>query len=205
MKRYPFLKQLLIGMAMIVTFALHAQPVTDPVELTRQTVNEVMADMKANESVYSADRASLDAMVQERLLPRFNFTVMTQLAVGRAWTQASPEQKTALENEFRTLLTRTYTNVLFGNRNETTTIRSNSKTAQGDVTIGMEVSNPKGEPVMMIFRMRNSNGEWKVIDVSVNGVSLIVNYRTSFAREIGQSGLDGLIGSLQQKNRNNSE
>ena len=198
-----FARYILIGITLLAA-ALHAQTI-DPVELTRQTVNEVMTDMKTNESVYSSDRASLDKMVQERLVPRFNFTVMTQLAVGRPWTQATPEQKATLENEFRALLTRTYTNVLFNSRNETTTIRSNSKTAQGDVTIEMEVSNPKGEPMLLTFRMRENKGEWKVIDVSVNGVSLIVNYRNTFAREISQSGLDGLIKSLQQKNRTNSE
>lgn len=199
------IKYLLMGMmASFAAPGLHAQ-IIDPVELTRQTVNEVMTDMKTNESVYSSDRASLDAMVQQRLVPRFNFTVMTQLAVGRPWAQATPEQKTTLENEFRALLTRTYTNVLFNSRNETTKLRSNNKTAQGDVTIELEVSSAKGEPLMLTFRMRQKDNEWKVIDVSVNGVSLIVNYRNSFAREINQSGIDGLIRSLQQKNRTNSE
>lgn len=193
-----------VAAALLATASVWAQP-ADPVELTRQTVNEVMADMKANEAVYSSDRSKLDAMVQERLVPRFNFTVMTQLAVGRPWAQASPEQKKSLENEFRTLLTRTYTNLLFNSRNETTTIRSNSTTPQGDVTIELDVSSAKGEPFMLTFRMRQSNNEWKVIDVSVNGVSLIVNYRNTFSREISQSGIDGLIKTLQEKNRTNSE
>lgn len=185
--------------------SLHAQAAGDPVQLTRQTVDEVMADMKTNEAVYEADRAALDAMVQRRLLPRFNFAVMTQLAVGRSWAQASPEQKTVLQNEFRTLLTRTYTNVLFGSRNEKVSIRSNKTSEQGDVIVELEVSSPSGEPVVLAFRQRGTQGEWKVIDVSVDGVSLIVNYRTSFAREISQSGIDALIRSLQQKNRENSE
>lgn len=177
----------------------------DPAEITRQTVNEVMTDMKQNEAVYSKDNEKLNAMVQQRLLPRFNFNVMTQLAVGRSWMQATPEQKSALVNEFRSLLVRTYTNVLFGSRNESTTIRSTDTTSQGDVSIGMEVSNPTGDPVTLTLRMRKDKTDWKVIDVSVNGVSLIVNYRTTFSREIQQSGVDGLIKSLVTKNRENAQ
>ena len=179
-------------------------PANDPAEITRQTVNEVMTDMKQNEAVYSNDNEKLNAMVQQRLLPRFNFNVMTQLAVGRSWMQATPEQKSALANEFRSLLVRTYTNVLFGSRNESTTIRSTDSTSQGDVSIGMEVSNPTGDPVTLTLRMRKDQADWKVIDVSVNGVSLIINYRTTFAREIQQSGVDGLIKSLVTKNRGNA-
>ena len=179
-------------------------PANDPTEITRQTVNEVMTDMKQNEGVYSNDNEKLNAMVQTRLLPRFNFNVMTQLAVGRSWMQATPEQKSALANEFRSLLVRTYTNVLFGSRNESTTIRSTESTSQGDVSIGMEVSNPTGDPVTLTLRMRKDQADWKVIDVSVNGVSLIINYRTTFAREIQQSGVDGLIKSLVTKNRENA-
>ncbi len=191
--------------ALVWSTGLSAQTIpNDPAEITRQTVNDVMTDMKQNEDVYSNDRGKLNAMVQERLLPRFNFNVMTQLAVGRSWAQASPEQKSALENEFRNLLVRTYTNVLFGSRNETTTIRSTDTSSQGDVSIGMEVSNPTGDPVNLNLRMRKHDADWKVIDVSVNGVSLIINYRTTFSREIQQSGVDGLIQSLVTKNRENA-
>jgi phospholipid transport system substrate-binding protein len=179
-------------------------PANDPAEITRQTVNEVMTEMKQNEAVYSKDNEKLNAMVQQRLLPLFNFKVMTQLAVGRSWMQATPEQKSALANEFRSLLVRTYTNVLFGSRNQSTTIESTNTTSQGDVSIGMEVSNPTGDPVTLTLRMRKDQADWKVIDVSVNGVSLIVNYRTTFAREIQQSGVDGLIKSLVTKNRENA-
>jgi len=177
----------------------------DPAEIARMTVNDVMTDMQTNQAIYSADRSKLNEMVQQRLLPRFNFEVMTQLAVGRPWTQATPAQKAELLNEFRMLLVRTYTNVLFSNRNQKTAVRSQATTAQGDVTIELEVSSASGVPVRLTLRMRAKDGDWKVIDVSVDGVSLIVNYRTSFAREITQSGIDGLIKSLAAKNRQNLE
>lgn len=204
--RYLYCLSVLVLSALCWSVGLSAQtPANDPAEITRQTVNEVMMDMKQNEAVYSKDNEKLNAMVQQRLLPRFNFNVMTQLTVGRSWMQATPEQKSSLINEFRSLLVRTYTNVLFGSRNESTTIRSTDTTSQGDVSIGMDVSNPTGDPVTLTLRMRKDKADWKVIDVSVNGVSLIVNYRTTFSREIQQSGVDGLIKSLVTKNRENAQ
>ncbi len=200
------LLQILACIACQVPINLYAQQnANDPAAITRQTVDEVMNDMRMNESVYASDRAILNAMVEQRLLPRFNFNVMTQLAVGRSWSQATPEQKSSLQNEFRTLLVRTYSNVLFTSRNETATIKSSNTTPQGDVTIAMEVSHATGEPVALAFRMRKDNADWKVIDFAVNGASLVVNYRTSFSSEISKSGIDGLIKSLAEKNRNNSE
>lgn len=196
----------LLACCSFLSVVVHAQQnENDPAAITHQTVNDVITDMRANEALYSSDNSKLIAMVEQRLLPRFNFNVMTQLAVGRPWTQASNEQKAALQNEFRTLLVRTYSNVLFSKRNETTTIKSTNTTAQGDVNIDMEVSNTAGEPVKLALRMRADKGDWKVIDVTVGGVSLIVSYRTSFTSEISKSGIDGLVASLAEKNRKNME
>ncbi len=205
MNHFKIMIQLLVCCSFL-SFVVHAQQnENEPTAITHQTVNDVITDMRANEALYSSDNTKLIAMVEQRLLPRFNFNVMTQLAVGRPWNQASAEQKTTLQNEFRTLLVRTYSNVLFSKRNETTTIKSSNTTAQGDVNIDMEVSSSAGEPVKLALRMRADNGDWKVIDVTVGGVSLIVSYRTSFTSEISKSGIDGLVASLAEKNRKNME
>jgi len=205
MKHFKIMVQLLFCCSLLSFFVHAQQNENDPTAITHQTVNDVITDMRTNEALYSSDNTKLIAMVEQRLLPRFNFNVMTQLAVGRPWTQASAEQKTALQNEFRTLLVRTYSNVLFSKRNETTAIKSSNTTAQGDVNIDMEVSNSAGEPIKLALRMRADKGDWKVIDVTVGGVSLIVSYRTSFTSEISKSGIDGLVASLAEKNRKNME
>lgn len=183
----------------------------DPVAITRMTVDEIMADMRSNEELYTSDRVKLDAMVEKRLLPRFNFEVMTQLAVGKYWSQASPEQKALLTKEFRTLLVRTYSNMLFSNinklysnRNETATVGSSTVSPNGDAIVEVELDSQNSEPVTVVLRMRRDRTDWKVIDVSFSGISLIVNYRASFIREIGASGLDGMIASLARKNLANS-
>jgi phospholipid transport system substrate-binding protein len=179
----------------------------DPVAITRMTVDEIISDMRSNETLYTSDRTQLDAMVEKRLLPRFNFTVMTQLAVGKYWSQASTEQKASLVREFQTLLVRTYSNMLFSNikklysnRNETATVGTSTVTPNGDATVEVELDSQTSEPVSVVLRMRRDGADWKVIDVSFNGISLIVNYRASFVREIGLSGLDGMIASLTNKN-----
>lgn len=196
----------LLACCSFLSVVVHAQQnENDPAAITHQTVNDVITDMRANEALYSSDNSKLIAMVEQRLLPRFNFNVMTQLAVARPWTQASNEQKAALQNEFRTLLVRTYSNVLFSKRNVTTTIKSTNTTAQGDVNIDMEVTSSAGAPVKLALRMRADKGDWKVIDVTVGGVSLIATYRTSFTSEISKSGIDGLVASLAEKNRKNME
>ena len=198
----------------LVTIAgnLPAQTNTnDPVEITRMTVDEIIDDMRSNEAVYTSDRVQLDAMVERRLLPRFNFNVMTQLAVGKYWAQASPEQKNKLTDEFRTLLVRTYTNMLFSNinmvyenRNGTVSTGKSSMTPNGDAIVEVVVTRQSGEPLSLSLRMRRDREDWKVIDISADGISLIVNYRASFTREASLSGIDGLIKSLVDKNLANS-
>ncbi len=151
-------------------------------------------------------------MVEKQLLPRFNFDVMTQLAVGKYWSQATPEQKASLVKEFRTLLVRSYSNMLFSNinklyshRNEKASVDSHSMTPNGDAIVEMEFDSETSEPVLLVLRMRRDRDDWKVIDVSFSGISLIVNYRASFTREISRSGIDGMITSLINKNRENKE
>lgn len=174
-------------------------------------VNEVIDDMLRNEALYASDKRKLDEMVMRRLLPRFNFRVMTQLAAGRYWREASHEQKATLVNEFRTLLVRTYTNMLFNNIDKvysyldtSVAIGSSTTLPNGDATVGMKITGNTNEPISVTLRMRRDGEDWKVIDVSANGVSLVVTYRASFAREANLSGIEGLIKSLADRNRANS-
>jgi phospholipid transport system substrate-binding protein len=188
-----------------------AQPINPgPDEITRMTVDEIMTDMRDNQVLYTANRADLDAMVEKRLIPRFNFKVMTQLAVGKYWQGASPEQKAALEQEFRILLVRTYSNLLFSNlnnlysnRNESASVHKSNIIKNGDAIVELVLDSDTSESASLVLRMRRNQEDWKVIDVSYNGISLIVSYRASFVREIGHSGLDGMIASLTTKNRAN--
>lgn len=203
---------LLFWLTVSVAGSLPAQnTASDPDEITRMTVDEIMDDMRRNEALYTRDHSQLDQMVEKRLLPLFNFNAMTQLAVGKFWLQANPEQKERLVREFRTLLVRTYTNMLFANldklysyRDARITTGSSRTLPNGDAIVDVKISNPGREPVLLAIRMRRDREEWKVIDVSANGVSMVVSYRAGFARQANQSGVEGLIKSLVDKNRANN-
>jgi phospholipid transport system substrate-binding protein len=175
---------------------------TAPDELVMSTAQEVMQIVKADKSVV-ADQNKLYQLVDAKVLPHFNFNRMTQLAMGRNWKSASEEQKQSLVKEFRQLLVRTYSTSLSQYKNQTIDYKP-AKVAAGDteVTVKTLVNQPGGQPVPIDYSMEKTSSGWKVYDVTVEGVSLVTNYRGSFNEQIrGNGGIDGLIKSLVEKNQ----
>ena len=169
-----------------------------PDALVKSTVEEVLSVIHQTK-----DKNALRKLAEEKVLPRFDFKQMTQLAVGTAWKKASPQQQQALESGFRTLLVNTYTGSL-------------SLAAVGDSKVEVKPVRPSGDndtvvktvvtqsgkpPGSIDYRMENNPEGWKVYDVLVEGVSLVTTYRGSFSQEVQQSGIDGLIKVLEAKNR----
>ena len=172
---------------------------TAPEVLVKSTVDEVLAVIKQNK-----DKQALRGLAEQKVLPHFDFKRMTQLAVGTAWRQANPAQQQALENGFRTLLVNTYTNALSVAATGSQTVEvkpAPAKPDQNEVTVKTLVKDPGKEPIAIDYRMAKSAGGWKVIDVIVENLSLVTNYRGSFAAEVNRSGIDGLIKVLEEKNR----
>ena len=148
------------------------------------------------------NRAKIVSVIEEKVLPHFNFTAMTALAVGQNWGKASPEQKKRLTEEFRTLLVRTYASALAAYSEQKFDFRPlRAKPTDTDVTVNVRVLQPGGQPVTLDYSMEKTANGWKVYDVMVGGVSLVANYRTEFANAVRTSGIDGLIKDLQTKNR----
>ena len=147
-------------------------------------------------------RAKIVSVIEEKVLPHFNFTAMTALAMGQNWGKASPEQKKRLTEEFRTLLVRTYASALAAYSEQKFDFRPlRAKPTDTDVTVNVRVLQPGGQPVTLDYSMEKTANGWKVYDVMVGGVSLVANYRTEFANAVRSSGIDGLIKDLQTKNR----
>lgn len=158
-------------------------------------VVELIAKEKGN-------RAKIVSVIEEKVLPHFNFTAMTALAMGQNWGKASPEQKKRLTEEFRTLLVRTYASALAAYSEQKFDFRPlRAKPTETDVTVNVRVLQPGGQPVTLDYSMEKTANGWKVYDVMVGGVSLVANYRTEFANAVRTSGIDGLIKDLQTKNR----
>jgi phospholipid transport system substrate-binding protein len=189
------------GCLLSSSFAVHAQ--TAPDALVRTTVNEVLQVIKQN-----PDKKVLHDLAEKKVLPHFDFAAMTRLAVGRHWRDASEPQRKALENGFRSLLVSTYVTALSQSASTRQTVDVKSaavKPGQDDVTVRTTVTEPGRQPIAIDYRMALGASGWKVYDVVVENLSLVTNYRGSFAAEIARSGIDGLIKTIEDKNRKLAE
>jgi phospholipid transport system substrate-binding protein len=181
-----------------VAFGAYAQE-SAPDALVKSTVNEVMSVLKENK-----DKRKLLELAEQKVLPHFDFTEMTRLAVGRAWRDASDAQKKALENAFRTLLVNTYTAALTqaAKSDQTVEVKPARLPADAKETVVRTVVKESGRPAIPIdYSMRRTDKGWKVYDVVVENLSLVTNYRSTFNSEVARGGIDGLIKSLEDKNR----
>lgn len=171
---------------------------TAPDLLVKNTVDEVIAIIKQDNGIKKGERDRILDLVENKILPHFNFTRMTQLAMGKNWSKAEPQQQKELVNEFQTLLVRTYSNALTNYRDEV--IEVNPLLPQSDpktTTVKTVVTQGHGkEPVPIDYSMEKTDNGWKVFDVTVAGVSLVTNYRSTFNSQIKKGGINGLIESL---------
>jgi phospholipid transport system substrate-binding protein len=152
----------------------------------------------------TADERALREAAEKKVLPHFDFRAMTQLAVGRHWREASPAQQNALENAFRTLLVNTYTTSLNSanlSSAEAVEVKPVDTKGQNDIVVRTTVKTTGRQPIPVDYRMQKGPDGWKIYDVIVENLSLVTNYRSSFASEIQRSGIDGLVKALETKNR----
>jgi phospholipid transport system substrate-binding protein len=189
------------GLLLFLASGVQAQ--SPPDALVKATVNEVLGAIKQ-----TRDRKALHGLAEQKVLPHFDFVAMTRLAVGAHWRDASEPQRKALENAFRGLLVSTYVTALSqtANASQSVDVRPlELKSGQDDVTVRTVVREPGRQPLAIDYRMALRGGAWKVYDVVVENLSLVTNYRGSFASEISRSGIDGLIKSIEAKNRRIAE
>jgi phospholipid transport system substrate-binding protein len=195
----------LFGFLLLLSGAARAD--VSPEAQVKKSTHEILALIKEDKGVKTGDRRRLMDLVDAKVLPHFDFQRMTRLAVGRHWAAASPEQRETLVSEFRNLLVRTYANAFLTYQREhvvdpTVEIRPGRRgQTPEDVTVQTIVRNPGEQPIMVDYDMVKTGDHWKVYDVVVGGVSLVTTYRTTFSQEIQQSGVDGLIRLLKEKNR----
>jgi phospholipid transport system substrate-binding protein len=183
------------------TAAAAAQKVTPDV-LVRDLSNDVLDSIRKDKSLQSGDPARLNQLVDEKILPHVDFEKMTRLAVGRGWRQASAEQRQALTREFRTLLVRTYSGAVSQVSDHKVQLRPFRAAAnETDVVVRTNAVPSRGDPLQLDYRLEKTDAGWKIYDVNVLGVWLVENYRNTFASEVNQGGIDGLIKSLVERNK----
>jgi len=186
--------------SMLLPFSVSAQE-SAPDALVKSVTNDVLAIVRQDKEIQSGNTKRAIELVEQKVSPHFNFARMTQLAVGRDWRKADPQQQAALSQEFKTLLVRTYSNALTSYKNQVIEFRpTRMQPSDTDVTVRTEVKQPGARPISIDYSLEQNSEAWKVYDVVVAGVSLVTNYRESFASEVRNGGIDGLIKSLQKKN-----
>jgi len=175
-------------------------PPQRPDALMNAVTSEVIAILKKDLAAHRP--TDVAQLVEGKILPLFDFHRMTSIAVARNWRLASPEQQVALVAEFRTLLVRTYSTSLSDYRDQEIEYRPlRAAAGDNDVLVRSFLRRPGAEPLTIDYDMENGVAGWKVFDVKVAGVSLVLNYRETFAAEVRAGGIDGLIKSLADKNR----
>jgi phospholipid transport system substrate-binding protein len=173
-----------------------------PDVLARSVTDEVMTIVRGDKTLQPGQADRFAQLVELKVVPHFNFDHMTQLALGRNWRVATPEQQKALIDEFRTLLVRTYTTAFMQYKDQSVEYKP-LRMAPGDTEVVVKslIKQPAGQPVTIDYNMENLGSGWKVYDVKIEGVSLIGNYRNTFNSEIQKNGVDGLIKALVDKNK----
>ena len=172
-----------------------------PDALIKEVSTDVIDSIKADKSIQSGSVNKILALVDAKVMPHVNFHRMTASAVGRFWRQATPEQQKRLEEEFKILLVRTYSGALAQVKDQTVQLKPMRGSANDpEVVVKTEVRG-NGDPIQLDYRLEKTADGWKIYDVNVLGVWLVENYRNSFAQEIGQNGIDGLIAKMAERNK----
>ena len=187
--------------ALLIPVAQAQQPAPDV--LVKSISEEVVAILKKDKDIQAGDSKKVVDLIETKVVPHFDFIRMTRIAMARNWRLASPEQQKVLADEFKTLLVRTYSTAISNYRDQQIDYKPlRAKPEDTEVTVRSDVK-PSGssQPVSIDYEMEKTPDGWKVYDVKVGGVSLVTTYRDTFAGEIREHGVDGLIKSLAAKNR----
>jgi len=173
-----------------------------PDAMVKRVAEDVLASVKADPLIQAGNETRIREVVDAKLLPNFDFSRMTALAMGKNWRAASPEQQKRLTDEFRSLLVRTYSGALGQYRNESIDYKPlRMNPGDTDVTVRTAVVRASGAPVQIDYSMEKKADTWKIYDVIVGGVSLVTNYRDEFNEQIRNGGVDGLIKTLADRNK----
>ena len=174
---------------------------TSPEQLVQKITNEVLESIKSDKQLAAGDKQKAVKLAEEKVLPYIDFEEATRLAVGRAWAKATPEQKKKLVSEFRNMLVRTYSNAIGGYEGQTLKVLpSRGKQDPQDTTVRTQFVRQGAPPLPIDFQMRKTDNTWKVYDINVEGISLVLTYRSEFDAIVKQQGIDGLLKRLAQKN-----
>lgn len=193
---------LLFGLLLSAAAAGASADMPNPDVLIRNTVDDVLKIVKTDKDIQAGNQQKILELVDAKVLPHFDFERMTRLAVGRGWRRASPDQRKELVTQFRTLLVRTYTHAFTRYKNQSVQIEPlRMQAGEDEVTVRTRIVGSGAQPIAVDYEMEKTPNGWKAFDLSVEGASLVTTYRGTFNERIQESGIDGLIKALTEKNQ----
>jgi phospholipid transport system substrate-binding protein len=197
--------------ALALGFAVLSAPVfaadEAPDALVNRLTKEALDVIQNDKAVQAGDVARLMVLLDEKVMPHLDFQRMTASAVGPGWRQATPDQRKRLEEEFKSLLVRTYAGAISQARNLTFNVLPLRASAEDKEVIVRTVIKGRGDPIQLDYRLEKTPGVgagWKIYNLNVLGVWLVDTYRSQFAQEINAKGIDGLITILSDRNKTNA-
>ena len=195
---------LFVGLMMFACSAL-AQATVPADVFVKSVADDVLAIVKKDKAIQSGDQEKIFALAEEKIVPNFNFDHVCKLVLGKNFSKATKDQQDEFEREFRSLLIRTYASALSKYRNQTIEYKPLRDSADDkDVVVKTQILQPGGQPLAVDYSLEQVGDVWKVYDITIEGVSLVTNYRGQFSNEVRQGGMDGLIQKLADKNKSNA-
>lgn len=201
-----FLKQMIAMLSMALALSgAHAQQAGTPDALIQHLSTEMIDQVKKDKAIQAGDIGRIIELVDTKVMPHVNFQRMTASAVGRHWRTATPEQRQRLQDEFKILLVRTYAGALTQVKDQTVQLKPMRAAPEDlEVVVRTEVKGKgqgQGQPLRIDYRLEKAESGWKIYDINVLGVWLVDLYKSNFAQEIGDKGIDGLIAKLSERNK----
>jgi phospholipid transport system substrate-binding protein len=187
----------IVGATLFCALSTAQADVIAPDALIKNTVQDVVTIIKQDKEIQSGNERKIAALVDAKVVPHFDFVRMTQLAIGKNWRSATPAQKEALVTGFRNMLVRTYTKVFTVYRDQAIDVKPLKMSADdSEVTVKTTISKPGTQSIPVDYEMKKAADGWKVFDISIEGVSMVLSYRGTLTSQIQQNGIDGLIKTL---------
>lgn len=192
--------KILLMLLLSILSVTQAEALT-PDQLIKQTSDQVLNTLKTNKAIYDKDPDKIFELVNDIILPHMDFRAMSKLALGQHWRDANETQQEAFVDAFKILLARTYGRSLSEYTNQTIVYLPYQPPAEGKrtVVVQTQIKQDTGPAIPIDYRLRIKDDIWKVYDIKIDGISLVTNYRSSFASDIRKVGMDGLIEKLKSK------
>ena len=185
---------------MVVFFSGAVIAELSPDEVVKKTADDVINAIKSDKDIQAGNKKAIHALVESKILPSFDFNKICRLVMGKNWRKMSAAQKEEFSSGFKMLLLRTYAIALSKYTDQKITVLPMKKQKGSIVTVKTEITQASSQPINVDYALSNSTGKWLVIDLIIEGVSMITNYRGQFGTSVRTNGIDGLLKELKNKN-----